>query len=229
MSKLVWDLDGTRNIQSGVSKVALFRANPNAKDSDTSAYLAGVAWSGVTAITENPGGADLTNLYADNIKYASMRAAENFGFTIEAYDYPDEWKECDGSKQAVSGVYLGQQGRAAFALVYVTQVGDDMHPSMDKGHKLHIIYNCTASPSSRAFATINENPDAISFSWEASATSTQVGDGSTYNAVCTIEIDSTKLDATGLTKLTALEETIFGTTDKDPTLPRPQGIIAAMT
>ena len=167
MPKLVWDQTGERNIEAGVSEVALFVM-------EDGVYGDGVAWSGVTAINENPSGADVTDLYADNIKYASLRSAEKFGFTIEAYQYPEEWAECDGSAEAAPGVYLGQQNRKAFGLVYKTQIGDDTHPSLDKGYKLHIIYNSTASPSSRGYATINENPDAISFSWEANSTPEKV-------------------------------------------------------
>ncbi len=216
MSALVWDQTGERNIEAGVSEVALFVM-------EDGVYGDGVAWSGVTAINENPSGADTTDLYADNIKYASMRAAEKFGFTIEAYQYPEEWAECDGSAEAAPGVYLGQQNRKAFGLVYKTQIGDDTHPSLDKGHKLHIIYNSTASPSSRGYTTINENPDAISFSWEANSTPATVQG---YKACSSIVIDSTKCDAT---KLTALEKYIYGDTNAAPTMPTPDKVITDLT
>jgi len=186
MSKIVWHNAGTREIEAGVSEVVLF---PMAENT----YGTGVAWNGVTAITENPSGADVTDLYADNIKYASMRSAERFGFTIEAYTYPDEWAECDGSKEAKPGVFLGQQNRKAFGLAYKTNVGDEAHPGMDKGFKLHLIYNSTASPSSRGYTTINENPDAITFSWEANSTPVAV---TGHKATCEITIDSTKLTTT---------------------------------
>ena len=221
MAKLVWDQSGQREIESGVSQVALFVANGNSYDS-------GVAWNGVTAISENPGGADLTDLYADNIKYASLRAAETFGCTIEAFTYPDEWNQCDGSEEAVTGVFLGQQPRKAFALVYKTQIGDDTHPGMDKGYKLHFVYNCTASPSGRSYATINENPDAISFSWEASSTPVAVGNSNAHKPVSTIVIDSTKADAD---KLTALLDTVYGsdgTGGGSATMPTPQQVLDAM-
>lgn len=225
MAKMTWHGTGTREIESGVSEVALFPMG-------STSYETGVAWNGVTAINENPSGADITDLYADNIKYASMRSAEKFGFTIEAYTYPDEWAECDGSKEATGapGVFLGQQARKAFGLVYKTQIGDETHPGMDKGYKLHIIYNSTASPSGRGYTTINDNPDAISFSWEANSTPVSV---SGYKDVCEIVIDSTKANEA---KLTALCNKIYGTdsssqgsTGTDPTLPDPATIISDMT
>ena len=218
MAKLVWDQTGHRDIEAGVSEVALFVM-------ENGVYQDGVAWSGVTAINENPSGADVTDLYADNMKYASLRAAEKFGFTIEAYQYPPEWAECDGSAEssAAPGVFLGQQNRKAFGLVYKTQIGDDTHPSLDKGYKLHIIYNSTASPSSRGYTTINENPDAITFSWEASSTPEAV---TGYKNCSTIVIDSTKANAT---KLAALEKKIYGDTSSSPTLPTPDTIISDLT
>lgn len=216
MAALVWDATGTRDIESGVSKVVLFPM-------ENGAYTDGVAWSGITAINENPGGADLTDLYADNIKYASLRAAETFACTIEAYTYPDEWAECDGSAQATTGVFLGQQPRKAFGLCYRTEIGDDTHPGMDKGYKLHFIYNCTVSPSGRGYATINNSPDAITFSWEASSTPVAV---TGYKAVSTIVIDSTTADAD---KLAALEKTIYGDTNTTATLPDPDTLIIDMT
>ena len=221
MAKMTWHGTGERVLEAGVSEVALFTMGTNG-------YNKGVAWNGVTAINENPSGADVTDLFADNIKYASMRAAEKFGFTIEAFTYPDEWAECDGSKEAEDGVYLGQQGRKAFAIVYKSQIGDAEHPSMDKGYKLHIIYNSTASPSSRGYTTINENPDAISFSWEANSTPVAV---TGYKATCEITIDSTKADADNLTTLI---NTIYGTDGSgstagtDPTLPDPDTVLSTM-
>lgn len=226
MSKMTWHGVGEREVEAGVSEVALFPMG-------SSGYETGVAWNGVTAINENPSGADVTDLYADNIKYASMRAAEKFGFTIEAYTYPPEWAECDGSKEAETGVFLGQQARKAFGLVYKSQIGDAEHPGMDKGFKLHIIYNSTASPSGRGYTTINENPDAISFSWEANSTPVAV---TGFKPTCEITIDSTKVGTAGAAKLTALLETIYGR-DADaehsiialtPTLPSPDDVLGAM-
>lgn len=215
MSKLVWHGTGERNIEAGVSEVALFPMG-------SSGYEDGVAWNGVTAINEAPSGADVTDLYADNIKYASLRSAEKFAFTIEAYTYPPEWAECDGSKEAATGVFLGQQSRRAFGLVYKTQIGDEVHPGLDKGFKLHIIYNSTAAPSGRNYTTINDNPDAIAFSWEADSTPVAV---TGHKATCEITIDSTKADAT---KLEGLLDTIYGSASGDPTLPSPDLVLAAM-
>lgn len=218
MPKLEWDKTGTRNIQAGVSQVALFLMKANGT------YDNGIAWSGVTAINEAPGGADVTDLYADNIKYASLRAAETFGFSIEAYDYPDEWAECDGSAQASAGVLLGQQTRKAFGLVYRTEIGDDTHPGMDKGHIIHIVYNSTASPSSRGYSTINNNPDAISMSWDAQSTPVNV-EGTDYKPVCTITINSTQCDAT---KLKTLETMLYGGENAEATLPLPATVLSTL-
>lgn len=214
--KLVWDQTGTREFESGVSQVALFPMG------ETGAYQKGVAWSGVTGIDESPSGADATDLYADDIKYATLRSAEKFDFTISAYDYPDEWAACDGSAEVAPGVYLGQQNRKAFGLVYKTKIGDDTHPGMDKGYKLHIVYNSTASPSSRSYATINENPDAITLSWSASSTPTAV---TGYKACSTIVIDSTKVAAE---KMTAIEKKLYGDTEGDAMLPEPDLLIALL-
>lgn len=212
-----WDETGTRELESGVSHVALY---PMENDGT---YGNAVAWSGVTAFNENPSGADVTDLYADNIKYASLRAAEKYGFTIEAYQYPDEWAECDGSAEAAPGVYLGQQNRKAFGLVVRTEIGDDTHPGMDKGYRLHIIYNSTASPSGRSYTTINENPDAISFSWEGNSTPVAV-EG--YKACSTIVIDSTKANAD---KLAELEELLYGDGTDPGELPSPDEVISKLT
>lgn len=214
---LKWDETGKRDLQAGVSKVALY---PMESDGT---YGDGVAWSGVTAFNENPSGADTTDLYADNIKYASLRAAEKYGFTIEAYQYPPEWAECDGSKEIVTGVFLGQQNRKAFGLVVRTEIGDDTHPGMDKGYQLHIIYNSTASPSSRSYSTINENPDAITFSWEGNSTPVNVTGA---KAVSTIVIDSTKVDST---KLGTLETMLYGNGTDPGELPLPDTVISTLT
>lgn len=215
MAKLQWDVTGEREIESGISKVVLFPMT-------NGVYGAGVAWSGVTGLNENPSGADVTDLYADNIKYASLRAAENFGFTIEAYTYPDEWAECDGSAKPVAGVYLGQQPRKAFGLCYRTEVGSDSNPGMDKGYKLHIVYNSTASPSGRSYATINNSPDAITFSWEGNSTPVNV---TGFKPVCLITIDSTTVDKT---KLTTLETMLYGGESSESTLPDPDTVLTTL-
>lgn len=219
MARLVWDASGAREIESGVSQVVLYPMGSGG------AYASGVAWNGVTAISENPGGADITDLFADDQKYASLRAAETFGCTIEAFTYPDEWNECDGSVEAVTGVFVGQQSRKAFGLCYKTKIGDDQHPGMDKGYKLHIVYNCTASPSSRGYTTINDNPDAISFSWEASSTPVNCEALGSNKKTSLIVIDSTKADST---KLTALEDVLYGSTNSSATLPDPDSILGDM-
>lgn len=231
--KMRWHETGKREIEAGVSEVALFPMGANGYDT-------GVAWDGVTAINENPSGADVTDLYADNIKYASMRSAERFGFTVEAYTFPDEWAECDGSKEVTPGVFLGQQNRKAFGLAYKSQIGDELHPGMDKGFKLHLIYNSTASPSGRSYGTINENPDAISFSWEANSTPVAV---TGHKATCEITIDSTKFTTAAQQKaLQDLLDTIYGrdAVEADPehnieavdavvpTLPTPDEVLAAL-
>lgn len=204
---LEWDVDGTRTLESGVSKCVLFTMTDGQYDD-------GVAWQGITAINENPGGADLTDLYADNIKYASLRAAETFACTIEAYTFPDEWMECDGSGMPANaaGVFVGQQPRKAFGLCYRTEIGDDAHPGMDAGYKLHFVYNCTASPSGRGYTTINNSPDAISFSWEASSTPTNVGVGN-FKPTSSIVVDSTKVGTAA--NLEALEAYVYGAGTKD--------------
>ena len=214
MAKLTWHDAGTKEFEAGVKNVALYVM-------EEGVYGTGVAWNGVTAINEAPSGADATDLYADDEKYATLRSAERFGYTIEAYTFPDEWYECDGSKEAKTGVYLGQQPRKSFGLAYITSIGDEAHPSLDKGEKLHLIYNSTASPSSRSYGTINENPDAITMSWEANSTP-ESAEG--YKGCCTIVIDSTKADKT---KYDALKERIFGSANQDPTLLLPDAVIGA--
>ena len=220
---LQWDLDTQRELEAGISKVVLFPM-------ENGVYQAGVAWNGVTAINENPGGADLTDLYADNIKYASLRAAETFGFTIEAYMYPDEWAKCDGSASVTgaSGALIGQQPRKAFGLCYRTEIGDDAHPGMDKGYKLHFVYNSTASPSGRSYNTINNSPDAISFSWEASSTPTAFKTqalSQTLKPTCLITVDSTTADSTALA---ALETKIYGSGSTAPAFPSPDEVLTTL-
>lgn len=231
MAKMTWHTSGTKEFEAGVKDVALFPMS-------SGSYGTGVAWNGVTAINESPSGADATDLYADDEKYATLRSAERFGFTIEAYTYPDEWMECDGSKEAVTGVYLGQQTRKGFGLVYKTSIGDESHPSLDKGFKLHIIYNATASPSGRSYGTINENPDAITMSWEATSSPTPVQGSTDYKGVCCITVDSTKFTTTtAQAALNDLLSDIYGRdavvadsiTEKTPTLKLPHEVIAALT
>ena len=215
MAKLTWHNAHDRKLEAGVEEVILFPMG-------NEGYEDGVAWNGVTAVNENPSGADITDLYADNIKYASMRSAEKFGFRIEAYNYPDEWVECDGSKEVVSGVFFGQQFRKLFGLCYKTKIGDETSPSMDYGYKLHIIYNCTASPSGKGYTTINDNPDAISFSWEADSTPVPV---TGHKDTCEIVVDSTKADPD---KLADLIDLLYGTAGTDSALPDPDTVLSTL-
>lgn len=220
MARLEWDKDGERRFEAGVDQVVLYPMGANG-------YGDGVAWNGITAINENPGGADETKLWADNLNYATLRSAETYGCSIEAYTYPDEWAECDGSAKAgTSGAFVGQQPRKAFGLCFRTKIGDDQHPGMNKGYKLHIIYNCTASPAGRGYTTINENPDAITMSWDATSTPTKFSTfASKFDATCTIIVDSTQTDAT---KLADLETLLYGDTNATASLPNPDTVLSTL-
>ena len=219
MSKIVWDKVGERWYETGVSKGVLYTK----KTTTGGSKWVGVPWNGLTAVTESPSGAELSDLYADDIKYASLRSAETFGATIEAYTYPDEFAECDGSAEAADGVMLGQQPRKAFCFAYVTKVGNDTQDESDDGYKLHIIYNATASPSEKAYQSVNDSPEAITFSWEINTTPINV---TGHKAVSTIVIDSRKADPT---KLAALEKMMYGDTSADPELPEPDALLTMMT
>ena len=210
--KIQWDKTGERLIESGVDHGVLFKQNANG------AYQTGVAWNGLTAVNESPSGAEPNDLYADNIKYASLRSAEQFGATVEAYTYPDEFAECDGSAEIGAGVHVGGQTRRAFGLSYRTLLGNDTS-GLDHGYKLHLVYGATANPSEKNYETVNEDPDAITFSWELTTTGVVV-DG--YKPISHITIDSTKADAT---KLKTLEDKLYGTDESEPTLPLPDEII----
>ena len=223
MSKIVWDATGERLFETGVSNGVLY---PQV----SGVYGAGVAWNGLTAVTESPSGAELTDLYADNIKYASLRSAETFGATIEAYTYPEEFAACDGSAEAAAGVYLGQQGRIPFGFCYKTKLASDADPDGTE-YKLHIIYGATASPSEKAYNSVNDSPEAITFSWEIATVPVSV---TGKKPTASLVIDSSKANAT---KLAALEVILYG---KDattgpvaeavaPRLPLPDEIITLMT
>lgn len=225
--KLVWDQTGQRYYEMGVSKGVLY-----VQKSDGT-YEDGVAWNGLTSVTESPDGAEANDLWADNIKYASFRSVETFGGTIEAYTYPDEWAVCDGSAEPVTGVYLHNQKRTPFGFCFRTEVGNDTAGEDDDGYLLHIIWNATASPSDRDYETINDSPDAITFSWEFDTTPVAV---TGYKPTSHITINSTKLDTTGKTNLAALEDILYGkdaTTDPSaaatkPTLPTPLTVLTTM-
>ena len=197
MSKLVWDQTGDRIYETGVSNGVLYPQN------SSGAYPEGAAWNGLTAVTESPSGAESTSLYADNIKYLEMRSAEEFGGTIEAYTYPDEFEACDGSAEPVEGVVIGQQNRTPFGLSYKTIIGNDTQKN-DHGYYIHLVWNATASPSERAYNTVNDSPDAITFSWEFTTTPVAV---SGYKPTSYMKINSTKVDAD---KLAKLEDVLYG-------------------
>ena len=215
MSKLVWDQTGERLYETGVRNGVLYIPTAGV-------YSKGVAWNGLTAVTESPSGAEATPLYADDIKYLNLMSTEEFGATIEAYTYPDEFAECDGSAALVDGVYIGQQARKTFGLCYRTTVGNDTEGN-DYGYKLHIIYGCLAAPSEKGYATINDSPEAITFSWEVTTTPVNVTGA---KPTASITIDSTKADAT---KLAALEAILYGGDDEEARLPLPDEIKTLMT
>lgn len=195
--RLVWDATGERLYETGVSQGVLYVQNTDGT------YPQGVAWNGLTSVTESPSGAEATALYADDIKYLSLMSAEEFGATIEAYTYPDEFAQCDGSAELATGVTIGQQDRKTFGMCYKTVLGNDSE-SNNYGYKLHIIYGAKASPSEKAYATINDSPEAITFSWEVTTTPVNV---SGFKPTASLTIDSTKVDAG---KLTALEDILYG-------------------
>lgn len=196
--RLVWDKTGERLYETGVSQGVLYPYNSTSK-----AYDKGIAWNGLTAVTESPSGAEATAIYADNIKYLSLMSAEEFGATIEAYTYPDEFAQCDGSAELVAGAMIGQQERKTFGLCYKTVLGNDTDGE-NYGYKLHIIYGATASPSEKGYATINDSPEAITFSWELTTTPVNV---TGFKPTATIVIDSTKANPT---QLAALEDILYG-------------------
>lgn len=201
MSKIVWDKAGEHLYETGVKNGVLY---PQASNGT---YPKGVAWNGLTGITESPSGAEATPLYADDIKYLNLMSVEEFGASIEAYTYPDEFALCDGSAAIAPGVMIGQQPRKTFGMCYKTTLGNDTDGE-SHGYKLHVIYGATASPSEKAYATINDNPEAITFSWELKTTPVNVTGA---KPTASLTIDSTKVNAA---KLAALEEILYG---KDPT------------
>ena len=197
MAKLVWDESGKRIYETGVQKGVLYVQN------ESGLYPKGVAWNGLTAVTESPSGAEATPLYADDIKYLELRSAEEFGATIEAYTYPEEFEACDGSASLAKGVSIGQQDRKAFGLCYRTVVGNDVQGN-SHGYKLHLIYGAVASPSEKAYATVNDSPEAVTFSWEITTTPVEV-EG--FKPTASITIDSTKVNSE---QLAALEKKLYG-------------------
>ena len=214
MSKIVWDQTGERLYETGVKQGVLYIPA-------SGVYSKGVAWNGLTAVTESPSGAEATALYADDIKYLNLMSNEEFGCTIEAYTYPDEFAACDGSASLAKGVSIGQQPRKIFGLCYRTTLGNDTDGN-DYGYKLHMVYGCLAAPSEKAFSTINDSPEAITFSWEVSTTPVNVAG---HKPTAHLEIDSTKADPV---KLAALEKILYGDTDTEARLPLPDEIVTLM-
>ena len=212
MAKLVWDKSGERFYETGVQKGVLYLQD------ESGAYTKGVAWNGLTAVTESPSGAEATPLYADDIKYLELRSAEDFGATIEAYTYPEEFEACDGSAALAEGVIIGQQSRKPFGLCYRTVLGNDVQQNA-YGYKIHLIYGATAAPSEKAYATINDSPEAVTFSWEITTTPVEV-EG--FKPTATVIIDSTKVDAE---VLAAIEAKLYGTEEAEPSLPTPNEIL----
>ena len=211
MAKLVWDESGKRIYETGVQKGVLYVQD------EGGTYPKGVAWNGLTAVTESPSGAEATPLYADDIKYLELRSAEEFGATIEAYTYPEEFEACDGSASLAKGVSIGQQDRKAFGLCYRTVVGNDVQGN-SHGYKLHLIYGAVASPSEKAYATVNDSPEAVTFSWEITTTPVEI-EG--FKPTASITIDSTKVNPE---KLAELEKKLYGDVSSEAQLPLPSDV-----
>jgi len=216
MSKILWDETGDRLYETGVRNVVLYPMGT------AGTYDKGVAWNGVTAITESPSGAEAEPLYADDIKYLELRSVEEFGASIEAYTYPDEFAECDGSAELTPGMKIGQQPRKAFGLSYRTTLGNDV-AGEEYGYKIHVIYGAKAAPSEKAYATVNDSPEAITFSWDVTTTPVAV---TGHKPTSYLEFDSTKLSAKAMA---AVEALLYGDADKEASLPTPDALLAAIT
>lgn len=209
---IVWDQTGDRKYETGVDRGVLYPINKEGN------YNLGVAWNGLTGITENPSGAEPNPLYADNLKYLELMSVEEFGCTIEAYTYPDEFSVCDGTAELMPGIEVGQQTRTGFGLAYRTVVGNDVEFE-DFGYKLHLIYGGKASPSNKAYQTINDSPDAIQFSWEVSTTAVPVKD---HKPTASLILDSTKLKKEAME---AVEKILYGSETVEPRLPLPDEVL----
>lgn len=212
MAKLEWDKTGEKFYETGLKNGVLYVMT-------NGAYGNGVAWNGLSSVSESPSGAEATAIYADDQKYLNLYSAEEFAATVEAYTYPDEFAECDGSADIITGVSIGQQARKTFALCYRTTLGNDSDGN-EHGYKIHIIYGAKAAPSEKAYNSINDSPEAITFSWELSTTPINVAG---FKPTASLVIDSTKIDAA---KLKTIEDTLYGTADTEPTLMLPDAIIA---
>ena len=212
MAKLIFNNVGERLFETGVKNGVLYVQD------DDGFYPKGVAWNGLLSVTESPSGAETTPLYADDVKYVVLYAAEEFGATVEAYTYPEEFEQCDGSAAISEGITIGQQTRKSFGMCYKTSVGNDVE-GQDYGYKIHIIYGAKAAPSEKSYSTINDSPEAVTFSWELSTVPVPV-EG--HNPTATIVIDSTKVSKT---LLEGLENMLYGTDTEDPYLPLPREIM----
>ena len=215
MAKLVWDAIGEHFYETGVDHVVLYRLDAN------NAYSNGYAWNGVSSISESPSGGDANPIWADNIKYLNLRAAEEYGSTIECYTYPDEFAECNGEGQPASGIAIGQQTRKTFGLSYRTIVGNDAQGN-DLGYKLHLVYGCTASPSEKSYSTVNDSPEAGTFSFEISTVPVAIPG---YKNTAILTIDSTKIDST---HMAALEALLYGGDSTEATLPSPETVLTTL-
>ena len=211
--KLTWDKTGERFYETGTDRGVLYLRN------NEGVYNKGVAWNGLTAVTESPSGAEANPLYADNIKYLNLVSKEEFGATIEAYTYPDEFAACDGSAEIATGITIGQQKRSTFGFAYRTRLGNDIDGD-DYGYKIHLVYGALATPSEKSYTSVNESPEAITFSWEITTTPVEV---TGFKPTAHLEIDSTKVDAE---KLAALEALLYGTESEEASLPLPDEIVA---
>ena len=218
MAKLVWDNAGERYYETGIDHGVLYPRD------NAGAYTGGVAWNGLTSVSESPSGAEPTDLWADNIKYLSIRSAEDFGATVEAYTYPDEFAVLDGSAELTDGVIIGQQTRGTFGLCYRTRKGNDVKFE-EYGYKLHLIYGCSVSPSEKSYQTINDSPEAITFSWEMTTTPVNV---TGFKPTATLILDSNKL---GKAKMDAIQDVLYGTNGDnatDPRLPLPDEVLSIL-
>lgn len=225
MAKLVWDQTGDRLFEAGVKNVVLYPYDSSQND-----YGDGVAWNGVVSINENPSGAEPNPIWADNIKYANLLSAEEYAATIEAYTYPDEFAECDGSASLTTGVTISMQKRKTFGLCYRTEIGNDTD-DLSHGYKLHLVYGCLASPAQREYSTLNDSPEPISMSWDISTTPVPVtiGEGSsavTYNPTAHLEIDSTKVSVAGMA---AIEALLYGSNSTSASLPLPATVASTIS
>jgi hypothetical protein len=218
VTRVAWDQTGERVYETGVDRGVLYLPN------NVGAYTDGYAWNGLVSVTESPSGAESNKQYADNRVYLNLLSAEEFNATIEAFTYPDEFGQCDGTASPIPGVKFGQQSRKTFGLAYRTRVGNDLEGT-DHGYKLHLIYGALAAPSEKGYTTINDSPEAITFSWEVSTTPVEVGtvNGVNYKPLASIEIDSTKVAAD---RLEDLEDLLYGTAGADPSLPTPAEVYA---